>query len=149
MFENTQVLTVNTIITSIFIGVIIAVFVVAYNKLVLGKFVRALINAKAVDCSSAKSFEQLNVKKSFPLAFSLRKKGSLRKYVCESEEEGFYYIPEDKLYRAFRIYGEKDVSILKVIAVIVALAVFYGIVIAYMPVIFEQAREIAGLWSGE
>ena len=139
MTANT--ITVDTVLQGLFLGVIAAVLVVAYNKLVLGKFVKALIKAEAVHPNFAKTLEQLNIKKTFMLAFALRARGTLRKVVFEPEDEdmkGRFYIPEDKLYRAGRIYGGKDVDFLMVAAVIIVLFIFFSIVLMSMPFVMDQ-----------
>jgi len=141
-----QVVTLDNVMQGILIGFIIAVLAVAYNKLVIGRFVKALIKAEAVHPVFAKSFEQLNVKKSFMLSYALRSRGTLRKYVSElnDENKGSYYIPEDRLYRAGRIYGGKDVDILVVSASIIILLIFFVIAIACMPLILDQVNNMFG-----
>ena len=140
-------ITFDIVLQGIFIGVIIAVLVVAYNKLVLGKFVKALIKAEAVHPNFAKSFEELKLKKTFYLSFALRARSTLRKVVFEPDDEdkkGCYYIPEDKLYRAGRMYGGKDVDLLMVAAVLIVLLIFFVLVLMYMPVIWGQVSSITG-----
>ena len=148
MAEN--LVTIDIVMQGIFLGVILAVLAVAYNKLVIGKFVKALIKAEAVHPAFAKSFEQLNVKKNFMIAFALRSRGTLRKVVFEpgdADRKGYYYIPEDKLYRAGRIYGGKDVDLLLVSASIIVLFIFFAILLMYMPVILSQVESIFGMFS--
>ena len=143
-----NIITVDTVLQGIFLGVVVAVLAVAYNKLIIGKFVKALIKAEAVHPAFAKSFDQLNVRKTFILAFALRARGTLRKLVFElddTDRKGYYYIPEDKLYRAGRIYGGKDVDVLMVAAVLIVLFIFFTIVLMYMPVIWSQVSSITGL----
>ena len=137
----------DIVLQGIFLGVIFAVLAVAYNKLVLGRFVKALIKAEAVHPAFAKSFEQLHVKKTFLLSYALRARGTLRKVVSEPDDrsrKGYYYIPEDKLYRAGRMYGGKDVDLLMVAAVLLVLFIFFTIVLMYMPVIWNQVSSITG-----
>ncbi|MCL1858109.1 MAG: hypothetical protein FWF92_02605 [Oscillospiraceae bacterium] len=139
-----QTITVDIVLSGIFIGVIIAVLAVAYNKLVIGKFVKALIKAEAVHPAFAKSFDQLRVKKNLFVNYALRTKGMLRKFVFELDDEdkkGYFYIPEDKLYRAGRLYGGKDVDLLMVAAVIIVLFIFYAIVIMCMPAVLNQVSS--------
>ena len=135
---------VDVILQGFFLGMIAAVLAVGYNKIVLGKFVKALIKAEAVHPNFAKTFEQLNVKKTFFLSFALRTQGTLRKVVYELEDEdmkGHFYIPEDKLYRAGRIYGGKDVDFLMVAAVIIVLFIFFAIVLMFVPFIMDQIES--------
>jgi len=141
-----EITNADVVMQGIFLGVILAVLVVAYNKLVIGKFVKALIKAEAVHPAFAKTFEQLNLKKTFWLAFALRSGSTLRKVVYEPEDEerkGCFYIPEDKLYRAGRIYGGKDVDMLLVAAIILVLFIFFTVLLLYMPVIWDQLSNIS------
>ena len=146
MPEN--ILNMDVVLRGFFIGSIIYVLVVAYNKLVIGKFVKALIKAEAVHPAFAKSFEQLNIKKSFMLSFSMRSRSNLRKFIFELDDEdrkGHYYIPEDKLYRAGRMYGGKDVDLLMVAALILVLFIFFAIVLMVLPVLMDFASDITGI----
>ena len=137
-------ITVDIVLQGIFLGIILAVLVVAYNKLVIGKFVKALIKCEAVHPNFAKTFEQLNVKKTFLMTFALRNKSTLRKFVFEPDDlnrKGYFYIPEDKLYRAGRIYGGKDVDFLMIAAVLIVLFVFFTLLLLYMPVVTNQVQS--------
>lgn len=147
-----KVFGMNVVLQGIFLGVIAAVLVVAYNKLVIGKFVKALIKAEAVHPAFAKTFEQLKLKKNFMFSYALRAKGMLRKVVSELDGEdrkGYYYIPEDKLYRAGRIYGGKDVDLLLVAAVIIVLFIFFVIVLLVLPTIMGYLPDISGSSSAK
>jgi len=140
-----RIMTVDSMLQGVFLGVIIAVLAVAYNKLVIGKFVKALIKAEAVHPAFAKSFDQLKVKKNFMLSFALRSGGTLRKLVLElddKDKKGHYYIPEDKLYRAGRLYGGKDVDLLLVAAAIIVLCIFFAIILLCMPLFMNVASNI-------
>jgi len=142
-----KLITVDVVLRGFFIGVLLAVFAVAYNKLVIGKFVKALIKAEAVHPAFAKSFEQLNLRKNFWFSYALRSRGTLRKFVFELDDEGrpgHYYIPEDKLYRAGRLYGGKDVDVLLVASVILILFIFFAIVLMVMPYFTGQISDLFG-----
>ena len=144
-------LNIDAMLQGLFLGVIVAVLAVAYNKLVLGKFVKALIKAEAVHPNFAKTFEQLKIKKTFMLSYALRARGALRKVVFEPEDEdmkGSFYIPEDKLYRAGRIYGGKDVDLLMVLAVIIVIFIFFAVLLMSVPLITNQIGSFIGEFSG-
>lgn len=143
MYES--IINSDVVLRGFFVGAMVSILVVAYNKLVLGKFVKALIKSEAIHPSFAKSFEQLNLKNSFWLSYALRPNGTLRKFVFESDDEGkkgYYYIPEDKLYRAGRLYGGKDVDLLMVISLMLVLFVFFAIVLMVFPVISSQLSSL-------
>lgn len=167
-------ITIDMVLQGIFIGVIIAVLAVGYNKLVLGKFVKALIKAEAVHPAFAKTFNELNLKRNIFLSFALRKNGTLRKVVYQldnrindirdvtnsgnnntknndgnnlnnTNDMFYYYIPEDKLYRAGRIYGGKDVDLLMLAAVIIVFFIFFAILLLYLPNLLNYASEVFNL----
>jgi len=137
--------TTNIVFQGIFIGLIIAVLAVGYNKLVIGKFVKALINAEANHPAFAKSFSELNLKKTILLKHALRGY-MLQKIVAKLEEENNeepkYYIPEDKLYRAGRLYGGKDVDVLLIAAIILVLFLFFGLVLLYFPLLWNLTANL-------
>ena len=132
------------VMQGLFIGIIFAVLTVGYNKLFLGKFVKALMKAEANHPAFAKSFDDLNIRKNFLFKFALRKGGTLKKIVAELENDGKYYIPEDKIYRAGRLYGGKDVDILMLAAIIVVLFLFFGITLLYFPFLTNMIRDTFG-----
>ena len=149
----------SVVFQGIFIGVVIAVLTVGYNKLIIGKFVKALINAEANHPAFAKSFSELNVKKNIFIALALRG-AMLKKIVAQlddgrsdndksdkngknnREHEIKYYIPEDKLYRAGRLYGGKDVDILMIAAMLLLLFLFFGLLLLYFPVVWGFVADI-------
>ena len=129
-------ITQDLVLRGLFLGMLFGVLTVAYNKLVLGRLIKALIKAEAVHPNFAKSFEELNLKKNIFFIIALRKSGTMRKFVVEPEDEtrkGFYYIPEDKLYRAQRMYGGKDADLLMVAAVIITMFIFFTILLLVLP----------------
>jgi len=142
-----ETLKLDNMLQGIFFGVLAAVLVIAYNKLVIGKFVKALIKAEAVHPNFAKTFEELHMKKNFFLAFALRNRSMLRKFVFEpdgDDRKGSFYIPEDKLYRAGRMYGGKDVDLLMVAAVIIILFIFFAVLLMVLPGIMAQVSSFLG-----
>jgi hypothetical protein len=135
------------VLQGLFLGAVVAVIAVGYNKLVIGKFIKALLKAEANHPAFAKSFGDLNVRENIFIKFALRNGGSLKKIITklETEETGDvikYYIPEEKLYRAGRIYGGKDVDILLLAAIIVVLFLFFGIILIYLPALLNFVQDL-------
>ena len=132
----------NVVFQGIFIGIVIAVLTVGYNKLVIGRFVKALINAEANHPAFAKSFSELNLRRTIFIRHALRGY-MLQKIVAKldddngNREETKYYIPEDKLYRAGRMYGGKDVDVLLIAGVLLVLFLFFGLVLLYFPMLWN------------
>jgi len=154
-------ITLDSVLQGMFIGIIFAVLVIGYNKLVIGKFVKALIKAEAVHPAFAKTFDELKIKKNIFISVALRKGSTLRKVVAERVDgaimtedignivnvnnkngSGYYYIPEDKLYRAGRIYGGKDVDLLMLAAVIIIFFIFFSLVLLYLPSLLNYGSQV-------
>ena len=134
------------VVQGLLLGMIAAVLVVGYNKFFIGKFVKALIAAEANHPAFAKSFDELNIKKNFLFRLALRNGGTLKKIVSELDGENIkYYIPEDKIYRAGRVYGGRDVDILMLAAIIVVLFLFFGIVLLYLPIFIDMVSNTFGV----
>ena len=146
-------LTAELVMQSLFIGIVLAVLTVGYNKLFLGRFVKALIKAEDNHPAFAKSFNELNIKKNFLFKLALRRGGTLNKIVSKlddsrdmqaaavNENDIKYYIPEDKIYRAGRLYGGKDVDMLMLASLIIILFLFFGIMLLYVPFLFDMIRN--------
>ena len=136
-------MSVELVLQGLFLGTVLAVLTVGFNKLFIGRFIKALIKAEANHPAFAKSFGDLNIKKNILFKFALRKGGTLKKIVAELEDEK-YYIPEDKIYRAGRVYGGKDVDILMLAAIITILFLFFGILLLYFPMLMNMIRDTFG-----
>ena len=132
------------VMQGLFIGIIIAVLTVGYNKLFIGKFVKALMKAEANHPAFAKSFSDLNINKNFLYKLALRKGGTLKKIVSELEGDK-YYIAEDKIYRAGRLYGGKDVDFLMLAAIITVLFLFFGLLLMYFPFFLNMFSNSFGI----
>jgi len=135
---------VELVMQGFFIGTLLAVLAVGYNKVFIGRFVKALIKAEANHPAFAKSFGELNIKKNFLFKLALRKNGTLKKIVSELEEDEKYYIAEDKIYRAGRLYGGKDADILMIAAIIIVLFLFFAIMLLYFPTLLNMIEETFG-----
>jgi len=145
------IVSIDIVLRGFFVGFLVAVFAVAYNKLVIGKFVKALIKAEALHPAFARTFEQLDLKKNFWFAYALRPKGTLRKFVYELDGDGkpgYYYIPENKLYRAGRLYGGKDVDLLMVFALVLVLFIFFAITLMVYPFFTDQISNFFAGFGG-
>lgn len=104
------------------IGAAIAMIVMYYNVRFLGKFVRKLLQIDATSPESAISFEELGLKMSPAVKYSLRPGTSFSETVL-STADGRYYIAPDKVSMAKSKYRGKDTTIVFVLLCILALAV--------------------------
>jgi len=115
-FSTYEVMTLELVIWSLFVGIVIGVGAIIYSKRILGALVRELLKVEATSPDAAKSFADLGFKHTFLFKFSLRKKSTFRKMVnvttAENGGENKFFIPTEKVYRANYIYNGKDASLL-------------------------------------
>ncbi|HBL83672.1 MAG: hypothetical protein A2Y17_08970 [Clostridiales bacterium GWF2_38_85] len=103
------------------IGILIAAFYALYNKAVLGKFVRALINAEAESESSAKTLDEIGYGLNKLITQSLRTNITFKRYIKKSNN--MYYISaEDKEMMAKR-FDNKNTDARAIFLTIVLLVV--------------------------
>ncbi len=89
-FGKSPLFSMRLMILGIFIGAVVACLAMAYNKQMLGKIVRALINSEANSPESAKTLDELGLKKSYLAKNALRSSSTLGRFVkCVGAEE-FY-----------------------------------------------------------
>lgn len=135
-------------IWAVFIGFVIASFMIFYHKRIIGAFVRALLEHNASGPESALGIYDLGYHKNPFIRNALKNDGTLRRIVWELEdnmqkrEDGVtfsarssrlnvetakFYIPEENRIRAELRYSSKGTDIFSIIiAVILFMAVAYG-----------------------
>lgn len=77
-------MTLEIIVWSMFLGIIIGAFVILYNKSVLGAFVRKLLETGANTPEDAKTLEETGFSKNIFVIFSLQIKSTYRKIIHAS-----------------------------------------------------------------
>ena len=123
--------TLAAILYPMLIGLIIGATVVLFNKQVIGKLVKKLLDDKIHSEGSAKTLDELGFGKSRMLKFLLRKVVK----TAEGGEAGAaarYYIPQDCAYRAEVTYNPDGSS---VITVVIAIVMFIALTFIMMTVI--------------
>jgi hypothetical protein len=88
--ETGTVRSVGLIVLGIFIGIIIACLAMAYNKQVLGGFVRRVLGENCRSAEGAKTLEELGYKKNPFIRSAVQRNVSLRRVLHCVEEEKFY-----------------------------------------------------------
>ncbi len=150
-----SVTTLNIIVWSLFIGFIIAIGATLYNKLVLGRVVRTLIEKQALTPESALKADEIGAKNPFA-RFALRRGSSLRRVVYSTldndaeqtklDTEGTkFYIPDDNLRRAQIVYGNPETSVFSVLLAIVAFLILAMVAFLIIPNITQLLENISGL----
>lgn len=142
--------TLAAILYPMLIGLIIGAIVVLFNKQVIGKLVKKLLDDKIHSEGSAKTLDELGFGKSRILKFLLRDGTTLRKVVktAEGSEAGAparYYIPQDCAYRAEVTYNPDGSS---VITVVIAIVMFIALTFIMMTVIPDLIQMLKNAING-
>lgn len=143
LFER-QENSLTMIVSSLFIGVIIACVAMLYHQLFLGGIVRRIIEKKAYSPEDALTVEQLGYSnKNIFIKFALRQNSTFRKTVHSPEDQpDRYYIPESIRMREeirFRSKGNSVFGIL--LAVLVFLVVAY-VSLTVVPWFIDSLNDI-------
>ena len=142
--------TLAAILYPMLTGLIIGVIVVLFNKQVIGKLVKKLLDDKIHSEGSAKTLDELGFVKNKILKFLLRDGTTLRKVVkiAEDSESGAparYYIPQDCAYRAEVTYNPDGSS---VITVVIAIVMFIALTFIMMTVIPDLIQMLKNAING-
>ena len=87
-FGTGSLVTLQTILVGITLGLILASFVTIYNKRYIGGFVRKLIKEECLDHDSAKTLEELGYLDKLGIRYAIRSNGTLTRWIrCVEEDE--------------------------------------------------------------
>ena len=150
--------TVELVAVSVFVGAVFATVMMYISRTLMGRAVRALINAGAIGSENAKTLQELGLSGDLLLQRELRKKGALRKLVSEADDTivdlpdgssyytrenpldlktGRFYIREENRVRAELRYSSKGSDIfMLLISIILYLVVAYGVYM-FIPFIID------------
>ena len=149
---------IEVLVWALFIGFVIASFMIFYHKRIIGSFVRALLEKQASSPESALSIYDLGFGKNTFIRNALRSDTTLRRLVWELDdnmqkrEDGViysarsnmldinnakFYIPEENRIRAELRYSAKGTDVFTIIiAVVLFMAIAYAALLL-IPMISE------------
>ena len=137
-FNNTDQ-TLASVIWPAVAGIIIAIIAAYLIKRTVGKFVKKLLTSGADSEANAKSLADLGFEKSFPVKNALR--GSTLPKLVSVTEDGRYYIPPDKSFRAETQYAPDGMPFfLVVISVFIIIIVGY-LALNYIPELIDLVKQ--------
>lgn len=152
---NSQGLTLELVIWSLFIGIIIGAFAIWYSRRVLGTLVKALLVSQANTTGNAKTFNDLGIKNTFVYRIALRKNSTYRKIVHIAEDEVIeekkkrfdidslkFYIPDEVNFRADSMYNPKGTTLLGAFVSIFAFLIMVIFVLLVVPELIDFAKDI-------
>lgn len=160
-------LSLESMLLSIFIGLMLALGILAYNKLVLGRIVRILTKNAVHSPEAAITLEQAGLERSFLTMFSLRDGSMMRKVITciPAETDGLtrrgktdlrrarFYLPEKNIERATVAYNNNGTSVVTVfltvlifLAMIILIAILVPNIITMIQNLIEKVQtEFEGL----
>ncbi len=116
--------TVIFVVYSLTLGIVAAFIWSLITKAIYGRLVDALIKSGAESEATAKTFEELGIKKSRILTFSLDEKRALGRLIKKSGES--YYLPPETKLKAQSLYSSEKIT---PITVIVTFLLFAAIIL--------------------
>ena len=145
-------MTLELVVWSLFIGVLIASGMSFYNKWILGSFVRRLLDDRAETPGSGKTLEEAGFGKNFLVRRALRTNLTLRRVVHFSVEdapvdadtgellltkenigEAKFFVPAEKNFRADMMYNQKRNDILLILLSLLAFFVAAFLSLSIIP----------------
>ncbi len=141
-----QMITVKLVVWAVFIGFTIGMLLTYYNKIVLGKAIRTIIEKEALSKERAMTAEVLGFARN-PLILRAIDKGVLARFVrtVKDGSEGAvrYYIEEDDRIRAELRYSKKGTDLYVLIVSLIIFLVLALLASRYLPTLIEMAGDLA------
>lgn len=128
------------IVWGIYIGLMAGIALSLVTRVYSHRLVGALLREKASDPSSARSFEQLGIKKNFIYKLIFRKDGPLRKYIKYNGKE--MYLPEEKRIGAELRFSEERHPIMTFVFAAIVLFAVACFAAVYIPQLISAYAEI-------
>ena len=144
MAADIDMITIPVLVWTVYIGVAVGIFMTYYNKAVLGRAIRALIEKEAIGKDKALSAEALGFEKNRFILNSIRR-GVLSRFVHSDESEGSqprYYLDEEDRVRAELRYTNKGTDLYVVILSLVIFTIVAFIFARYLPEWIRAAGDI-------
>ncbi len=149
--------TIRNIILALTLGGVLAAFMSAYMRVVLGGFVRTLLANEANSPETAKSLASIGYFRSVSIRRELKRGSALRMVVHSADENidrkktdfttARFYIPEDLRYRAELRFRQKGSGWLPVIIVTVLAVVVAASLCFFLPDVLQFADNIITVFS--
>ena len=117
-------------------GIILAWLIYLFNSFAYGKFIHRLKKSGAVSGETAKTFDDLGINPNVFLKLSLKKPGrGIRRFVSVTEESA-YFIPEERLSKAF--YSDRDAHWVPILVEGILIALLVYLTLWLVPLIFNR-----------
>lgn len=156
-------MTLELVIWSLFIGIVIGALSIWYLKKILGTLVRALLKDGADSTDNAKTLRELGLKSSVFFRIALREKSTYRKIVHIAEtgqpaadnnkrkklniDSWKFFIPEKTKYRADTLYNTKGSSILTALLAVLAFFIMVLFLFWIIPNFIQMIENLVNQFS--
>ena len=105
-------------------GILLAFISTLILKALLGSFISALIDKNATDILSAKTLEELGVKRNKLLLFIIKNNATLKRLVFATEGNK-YYLPSENKLKAEHLYLKEKISVATLVIIVVLIIAVY------------------------
>lgn len=147
---NYQGMTLEIVIWSLFIGIIIGAFAIWYSRRLLGVLVRALLASNANNVETAKSFTDLGIKSNLAYKIALRKNSMYRKVVHIADDDipkssinnMKFFIPDEVNFRADSMYNPKGTTLLGAFVAIFAFFIMALLAFIVIPDLIDMVQSL-------
>lgn len=139
------------VIWAIFVGIVIASFMLWYSKGYIGRVARRLQKLEVFTPQDAKTLSELGCDNFFMRSALKNKYSALRKVVYSTVDkeklskadfsEARFYIPEEQKNRAYFKYRGNNTTLPVVLIVIVVMFIVANLCIVYIPEILEMLKK--------
>ena len=143
--------TLEKVIWAIFVGVVIASFMLWYTKGFIGRAARLLMKKEIYSPDKAMTLSELGIDNFFMRKALKNKYSALRKVVyCTLDKEKLakddfteaaFYIPEEQKNRAYFKYRGNNTTLPVVIIVIVVMFILANLCIIYIPELLDMMNK--------
>ncbi|MBQ7364296.1 MAG: hypothetical protein IJW46_01715 [Clostridia bacterium] len=139
-----QMIAIPTLVWALYVGIVIGILSMYYNKSYLGSAIRSILEHKAIDAENAMTAEALGFHKK-PLILHAIENGILSKYVKPIEKDGVmhYYVTEEDRIRVELRYSAKGTDLYVVIVSLILFFIVALVASRYLPDIIAAAGDLA------
>ncbi len=136
-----SLVSIRIIVWAFFIGLSVAIFLAYFNKSVLGKAVRSIIEKNALSEERAMTLAELDIDKNPFIKHSIEK-GVLKRYIKKTDKDkplAKYYIAENDRIQAELRYSNKGTDLFVVIISLIILLMVAFVLAEYLPELLSLA----------
>ncbi len=143
---SASMVSIPLLVWALYAGFVIGVLVMYYNKTILGKAIRALLEKGAIGEENARTSEELGIARSALILHSIHK-GTLGRYIRilppsdENSAERYFLNEEDRIRAELR-YSNKGSDLYVVIMALVIFLLIAFLAARYLPMLLDLAGDL-------